>query len=100
MPRTSAIAVTIHATRLFSKDMSKKFRKCEAVAYAAVNDKQQTVQYFNLYHGKLTAGYKPEVYTFEIKPKAQKKLDEGWEELEPDQWPEMVVRDIRRRRKS
>jgi hypothetical protein len=83
----------IPAKKLYSKVMkgfsAKQGNKAEAIAYAAVTD--DTITYLNLDNGFLTASYDPASYRFPITPKAQKKLDEGWTEVDPDEWPSVVT---------
>ena len=92
-PKTPKVKATftgeILATKLYRKALPNK--NCEAIAYAAVQEPTQTVQYVNSYNGALTAGYRPEVYTFPIKAKAIKKLETEWIECEGHEWPGFIT---------
>jgi hypothetical protein len=92
-------AIVIPATKLYCRKMPE-FKNCEAIAWAAVNETTGTVQYANLYNGKLTPKYNAVAYTFALKPKTQKKLDDGWHEIEVTEWPELFAQAPRKRARS
>jgi hypothetical protein len=87
----------IEATRLFMRPMPE-FRNCKAEMYMAVNEKDQTVTFMNVYNGHLKASYQPDHYTYAFNPKVHNKKMEEMEEVELVDFPPFVVNAHARRK--
>ena len=80
----------IEATRLFVRKMPQ-FKNCKAEVYMAVNEKDKTVTFMNVYNGLLKASYQPAHYTYEFNPKVHNQKMEEMKELEVVDFPSFVV---------
>jgi hypothetical protein len=87
----------IEATRLFVRSMPQ-FKNCKAETYMAVNEKNQTVTFVNVYNGLLKASYQPDHYTYAFNPKLHNEKMEEMEEVEVVDFPSFVVNAHSRRK--
>jgi len=87
----------IEATRLFVRPMPQ-FKNCKAEMYMAVNEKEQTVTFMNVYNGLLKASYQAAHYTYAFNPKVHNKKMEEMEEVEVVDFPPFVVNAHSRRK--
>ncbi|MDB5324961.1 MAG: hypothetical protein JWM57_530 [Phycisphaerales bacterium] len=92
-PHYSGAPIAATPGEVWKREMPE-FKSVRAECWLLINRTAMTYTFANVYNDRLKASYKPEVYTYAITPKSEKKIAAkvaDMMEVPPTDWPEWIT---------